>query len=207
MEILRYELGPLRANCYIIINKDRKAIAIDVGGDAGFLKLEELKHNFQITDILLTHAHFDHIGGVSEFEKRGVKVYLSSEDLEGAEDPDYNLASHFGGGFKPFFVTDVITSETKLSINGFDIEVIKTPGHTKGGLTYKIENNLFTGDTLFAGSFGRVDFPGGSVVELVSSIKKLFEYKGCSVYSGHGEETTIDVEEISNPIKYYYDYK
>lgn len=203
MEIRRYELGPLRANCYIIINKDRKAVAIDVGGDAGFLMLEELKHGFQITDILLTHSHFDHIGGVCEFEKRGANVYLSSEDLEGAVNPDYNLASKFGGTFKPFNATNVISGEQTLLINGFSIEVIKTPGHTKGGLTYKIENNLFTGDTLFAGSFGRYDFPGGSIVELVASIKKLFKFSGCNVYSGHGEETTIDVEAKTNPIMYY----
>ena len=207
MEILRYELGPLRANCHIIVNEDRKAIAIDVGGDAGFLKLEELKRGFEITDILLTHSHFDHIGGVNEFEKRGVNVYLSNEDLEGATNPDYNLSSAFGGSFKPFNVTNVITNEKSLFMNGFTVEVIKTPGHTKGGITYKIGNNLFTGDTLFSGSFGRVDFPGGSIVELISSIKTLFTYKGCVVYSGHGEETTIDIEEKQNPIKYYYDYE
>ena len=203
MEIKRYELGPLRANSYIIINKDRKAIAIDVGGDAGFLKLEELKHGFQITDILLTHAHFDHIGGVSEFEKRGAKVYLSKEDLEGATNPDYNLASHFGGGFKPFTVTDVLSGEETLSVCGYEVEVIKTPGHTKGGLTYKIGDNLFTGDTLFEGSFGRFDFPGGSITELVSSVKKLFKYKDAIVYPGHGDKTSIEIEKNSNPINYY----
>ena len=119
MQILRYPLGDLSANCYIIINKDRKAIAIDVGGTPSFLQLEALKHGFEITDILLTHSHFDHMGGVSYFEKRGAKVYISSDDLVGVQSGEYNLSTMFGGSVEPFNVYKTLQGGETLSINGF----------------------------------------------------------------------------------------
>ncbi len=203
MKLLTYELGELLTNCYVLINEDtREALAIDVGDDGGFLLLEGIKNNFDLKCVLLTHGHFDHIGGVSTLYDKGVEVYIGESELEFITNPDLNLSSYFGGGVKPFKAKGVKDGD-KLTLCGINVEVIETAGHTKGGVTYKVGDMLFCGDVLFDGSFGRVDFPTGDVNALVSSAKKLFKYKNHTLYSGHGNPTTTEKEEKSNPINYY----
>lgn len=204
MKLKKYTLGALGANCYVLINEENNnAVAIDIGGDEGFLLLEEIRQNFKITNVLLTHAHFDHIGGVYKFYERGANVYVGAEDEEMIEDGNKNLSSHFGGKIKPFKAFKRLFGGEKLNLEGIEIEVIATPGHTKGGLSFMVGNMLFTGDTLFSSSFGRTDFPGGDIKELSASIKKLFALGDKDVYSGHGGKTTLEIERNSNPIKYY----
>ncbi|MBQ3235312.1 MAG: MBL fold metallo-hydrolase [Clostridia bacterium] len=206
MKLFKYELGDLSVNCYVLVDeKTGDAIAIDIGGDAGFLMLEELKHGYKIKNVLLTHCHFDHIGGVYKFFERGANVYMSKIDERGILDSKYNLSAVFGDEVKPFKLKTALSGGETLKFGNISVEVISTPGHSEGGLTYKVEDMLFCGDTLFSGSFGRVDFPGGDIKTLCDSAKKLFKYKGCTLYSGHGDTTTVDIESVSNPIKHYYD--
>lgn len=205
MKLLTYTLSQLQTNCYVLIDEvTNKAVAIDIGGDAGFLLMEELKHGFKIENVLLTHPHFDHIGGVNKFYERGAKVYISSEDLPAIKDGNINLSTMFGISVKPFEAIAINGGDT-LNFGEINVEVISTPGHTEGGVTYKVNDMLFCGDTLFLGSFGRVDFPGGNVKKLINSAKKLFDFSGCLLYPGHGEVTCVDVEKETNPIRYYYD--
>lgn len=203
MKLYTYQLSPLQTNCYVLVNENtNSAVAIDIGGDEGFLLLEELKRGFKIETVLLTHAHFDHVGGVYKFYERGAKVYLSINDSDAVTNGDLNLSTVFGSQVKPFEVNKLFGGEI-LDVSGFKIEVINTPGHTKGGITYKFGDMLFCGDTVFLGSFGRVDFPGGDIKTLKKSIEKLFNFSGCTLYPGHGEKTLVDDEKNTNPIRYY----
>ncbi len=204
MKLLTYPLGELSTNCYILIDENSgDAIAIDIGGDEGFLLMEEIKNGFNIKAVLLTHAHFDHIGGVYKFFERGADVYIGSLDEKAIKDGSLNLSSVFGSEIKPFKVKTALLGGERLKFNGIEVEVINTPGHTVGGVTYKVGDMLFCGDTLFDGSFGRVDFPGSDVKELCRSAKKLLELDGCILYPGHGGATTTIKERNSNPINGY----
>ena len=203
MKILTYPLGDLATNSYVLVNETtREALAIDVGDNGNFLMLEGFKNDFTLKAVLLTHGHFDHIGGVCELYAKGVPVYIGENEIDFIKDDSLNLSGYFGSNIKPFEAIAVKDKEI-LNLCGFDIEVILTSGHTKGSVTYKVENNLFCGDVLFDGSFGRVDFPTGNAKELVKSAKKLFEYKNHLLYPGHGNTTTTDKEKETNPIKYY----
>lgn len=204
MELKIYSLGDLQTNCYVLINEEtRNAVAIDVGGNSAFLKLEELKHDFLVTHILLTHGHFDHIAGVADFYKRGAKVYIGENERDFIKDGNLNLGSVFGAPVPEFEIEEYLKDGQKITLCGIEFLVIETSGHTQGGVTYRVGDMLFCGDVLFKGSFGRIDFPTGDLNALKKSCKKLFAIKGATLYSGHGEKTTTDEEKIYNPINYY----
>lgn len=203
MKLLTFTLGNLYTNCYILINEETNmAIAIDIGGDDALLKLEELKHNFKINYVLLTHGHFDHIGGVTAFYKRGATVYMGEDELDFITDKSLNLVELVGGDIKPFNAIGVKDNE-ELILNDIKIKVIKTSGHTKGSVSYIVEDKIFVGDVIFDGSFGRIDFPTGNVKQLVNSCKRVCSYEGYTIYPGHGEKTTTLEEKDTNPIFYY----
>ena len=205
MKIYTYTLGPLNVNTYVLVNeKTNKAIAIDVGGDANFLKLEEMRLGFKITHVLLTHGHFDHIGGAYDLFKNGCTIYIGEKELSFIKDGSLNLSSLFGDSVKPFEAIGVKDNDV-LILNDIEIKVIETPGHTEGSVCYIVEDKIFDGDVIFQGSFGRIDFPTGNAKKLVNSAKKLFKYKGYTLYPGHGEPTKVDSEKEINPILYYYD--
>ena len=203
MKLFIYPVTDLQTNCYVLVDeKSNEAVAIDIGGDESFILLEELKHGFKIKNVLLTHTHFDHVGGVYKFYERGANVYVGLNDYEGVKNGDLNLSSMFGGTVKQFEAKTLNGGET-LVFGEIKVEVINTPGHTKGGVTYKVNDMLFCGDTVFLSSFGRVDFPGGDIKTLKNSIYKLFDYSGCVLYPGHGAKTSVLSEKNTNPIKYY----
>ncbi len=207
MEILTYKLGELQTNCYVLVdNVSRNAVAIDIAGDEDFLIEEEKRRGFSIKTVLLTHGHFDHMGGVYKFADRGAEVYIGKGDLLAVTEDNLNLSSLFGEKLKPFSVKTALSGGETFDFNGIKVETISTPGHTKGSITYKVEEALFCGDVLFEGSFGRVDFPGGDVIELCKSAKVLLNYKNCELYSGHGDKTTIEKERTCNPINGYIKY-
>lgn len=204
MKLYTYELGSLSTNCYVLVDENTlDAVAIDIGGDEGFLLLEELKHGYKIKNVLLTHCHFDHVGGVYKFYERGANVFMGEHDEKGILDGSYNLGQAFGCNVKPYRLKTALSGGETLEFGEIKVDVIKTPGHTEGGMTYKVNDMLFCGDVLFDGSFGRVDFPGGSVKDLATSAKKLFEYKACVLMPGHGGKTDVDSERKTNPINYY----
>ncbi len=203
MILKRYNVGALSVNCYVLIDeKTMNAIAIDVGGDSKFLMLEELKHGFKINAVLLTHGHFDHIGGAYDFYKRGTKIYMGEMELKFITDDSLNLSYMFSDEVSEFDAVGVKEGD-ELKFDNILVKVIETPGHTEGSVSYIIEDKIFDGDVVFEGSFGRIDFPTGNAKTLIKSCKKLFSYGGYTLYPGHGEETKVDDEKLKNPILSY----
>ena len=202
--------GPLEVNTYIVVNGD-SGFVVDPGGDADEIFAIFKKQKAKIDAILLTHAHFDHIGGVAQLVKIASEsegktqstptVFLHREEVE-------KIGSYKNMGFSmnanpEKFVPDVLLNggET-LDISGLKVQVIHTPGHSKGGVCYVVGNKIFVGDTLFFTSYGRTDFYDGNAKDLKNSIvNKLFNLKGnYTLLPGHGEPTTLEFERVNNPI-------
>lgn len=202
MNIEKMSLMPLGANCYVVYDDKNQGIVVDPGGEAervkGFLDDNKIDAKY----ILLTHGHGDHIGGVEKLrELTGARVGIHEDDVEMLKDSSLSLSSMLGMGelvIEPDF--SFIDGE-KLQVGDLEIEVIHTPGHTKGGVCFKIGNMLLTGDTLFAGSVGRSDFPGGNQRELIDGIKEklMVLADDVVVYPGHQGESTIGRERANNP--------
>lgn len=203
MKIKKFVLSEMGVNCYLI-SKNSDAILIDASFNPSIIEEYIDSNNFNLKGILLTHAHFDHIGGLEQIRnKYKASVYVHEKERDWLTNPSLNGSDSF-----PYFgnVTsrpseNLISKENILEIDDFHIKVIHTPGHTPGSITYKINNWLFTGDTLFNHSIGRTDFVGGNQVQLINSIKKkifIFTDKTI-VLPGHGEQTTIGEEKKNNP--------
>jgi glyoxylase-like metal-dependent hydrolase (beta-lactamase superfamily II) len=198
MKIYAKAIAPIGANCYIIENGG-ECLAVDIGGDAEMVigYLEE--NNLHLSAILLTHGHFDHIGGVEDVRAAtGATVYVSEEDAEMLNDPEKNRS-----GLPLRIETKHIESfeilGDELEVSGLKVKVIKTPGHTSGCVCFQIADCLFTGDTLFKGSIGRVDFPTSNPEDMKKSLKKLIELDGdLIIYPGHGGSTRLDSERKNN---------
>lgn len=202
LEIKALQVGYLQTNCYII-SDGKCGVVVDPGGD--YQKISEaLKaKGIKADAVLLTHGHFDHILALSALQRDGAKVYIHENDLKMLSDGGLNLSSDFGIPAPEPVKPDVILHGGEvLNFGEMSLEVIHTPGHTKGGVCYDLNKKyLFSGDTLFCGSYGRTDFLGGSLKELCNSIHRIFEIIGDRiVYSGHGESTTLNFEREYNPI-------
>ena len=195
MKIIRFALGEYQSNCYII-SFDKEAIIIDPGYENEVVIPYLLKENLTPKIIVLTHGHFDHIGGVNQLKNhfKNLEVIIHKYDLIWLDDNDYNLT-------KQEVIADrVITNERNLSFNDHSFEIILTPGHSAGGMSLKIGKHLFSGDTLFKMSIGRYDLPFANQVDLFQSIKKLYLLdEETIVYPGHGDKTTIGFEKRHNP--------
>lgn len=188
-------------NCYIVYNSDSmEGLIIDPAANAAAIdsKVKELGVN--IKGILLTHGHFDHIGAADELKKLyDVKVYAHEEEAEVTENGMLNLSAMFETG-ESVKVDEKLRDGDSFKLCGFDIKLIHTPGHTKGSSCYLIndgeKDRLFSGDTIFCGSYGRTDFPTGDMRQLIDSIlnKLLVLDEDLEVYSGHGEQTFIGDE-------------
>ena len=200
MKIDTVLLGSFQVNCYLI-STDKSAIVIDPGFNSSYVEYFLLKNADKERMILLTHAHFDHIGGALQLkEKTGVKIAIGRIDEPSLSDENYNLSTLFNAYIKPFNADILLDDGEITKIGDITLKTIHTPGHTKGSVGYLIENNLFSGDTLFNLSVGRTDFPGGNTKQLLNSVKKLFALDdNTKVFSGHGATTTIGYEKINNP--------
>ncbi len=159
------------------------------------MNIEKLKY------ILLTHGHFDHIMGVKRLQKAFCgEIIIHEADADCLCDSKKSLASVWGFECPSFECDKTVSDGDILALGEEKIKVIHTPGHTVGSVTYKTAGYLFTGDTLFQASVGRTDFPGGSVENILSSIKKLYSLEGdYRVCPGHGDETTLSFERDNNP--------
>ena len=203
LEIKIYAVGMLSTNCYFLIHKDtRQMVIVDPGADAERLKVKIQEQKLKPQAILLTHAHGDHILGV-EYLKNAyqIPVYIHEVDSEPLLYADRNLSLMFGS--ETSIKADVcLKDQQELQLAGFEIRVLFTPGHTAGGCCYYLpqEQVLMSGDTLFYDSIGRTDFPGGSMSELLRSVRdKLMTLPDeTDVYPGHGEPTTIGREREYN---------
>ncbi|MCF6093559.1 MBL fold metallo-hydrolase [Microaerobacter geothermalis] len=203
MKIEILELGPLQTNAYLITNEQKEGIVIDPGMNPGLLlnKIKDLK----IQGILLTHAHFDHMGGVDQVRKAtGAPVYIHQNEADWLTDPNKNGSARWSMVTPPLTTApaDVLLSEEgPLTIGSFNVEWLFTPGHSPGGISLLFGEHVFTGDALFAQSIGRTDLEGGNYELLISSIqdKLMVLPDETKVYPGHGPATTIGVEKDINP--------
>ena len=199
MEIRALHLGLIKTNCYLI-STDKAAAVIDPGFKteitADFLKANEGKARM----ILITHAHFDHIGGAEALRNEtGVEIGIGELDAPALKDTELNLSDKFHAHILPFSAGRTFCDGEKFSIGDIDFEVILTPGHTVGGVSYLSGESLFSGDTLFAGAVGRTDMPGGSLKALKKSLKRLTALPNeTKVYPGHGDFTTVGYEKENN---------
>ncbi|MDY3005451.1 MBL fold metallo-hydrolase [Anaerococcus sp. AGMB00486] len=198
MYIKKIEDGPMMANCYIVYDESKNGFLIDPVYPKGKIEKFIEVNNIKIDFILLTHTHFDHLLGLKYFKnKYNVDVYASEDSKDIAKDPDYNLSR----GFRDLDIEINRFLKDGEIFSKYNIRAIKTPGHSLDSMSYKLGNNIFTGDTLFKQSIGRSDFPGGSYNNLISSIiNKLFIYDDdVIIYPGHGEESKIGYEKRNNP--------
>ena len=188
MDIL--QLGLLGTNCYVLW-EDGTCVLIDPGaGEEQLLRrLKEL--DVRLEAIVLTHGHFDHVGAVKALrDATGCRVFLPDADT--ALPPSYTDG--------PIAYTDLYKDGDVLRFGPIMLEAMRTPGHTPGSSCLKTGNWLFTGDTLFRGSCGRTDFPGGDWVQMYDSLRRLGKLEGdFYVYPGHGDASTLDHERRTNP--------
>jgi len=206
MYIDYFVVGAYETNCYIL-RKDRSAkdcLIIDTGLNAAKIVVFLNKHKLNPIAVILTHGHIDHIAGLVALQEKftGLKVYIHKLDAEMLAGSQDNLSEFVGGGFKTASADFLVDDGDIIEQAGIKLEVLHTPGHTPGGICLyaKDEKIAFVGDTLFAGSVGRTDFPGGSMTKLLQSIKeKLLTLPDETiVYTGHGPQTTVAEEKKYN---------
>ena len=200
MEIKAVVLGILGVNCYCI-QGETGAVVIDPGYKSQVVE-DFLKNNADKERlIILTHNHFDHIGFADELSKNtDTKIAIGEYEKAGLENPQINLSLNFAKKMTAPEAQILLKDNEKLRVGDLQFTVWHTPGHTVGGICLLADNCVFSGDTLFFESVGRTDFPGGSVIELENSVLRLYGLDDSTkVYPGHGPETTIHHEKISNP--------
>lgn len=193
MELRILNSGPFGVNCYLISNGDR-AVVIDPGVPGQQILKILAEKGQRLCGILLTHGHVDHLAFADELPEK-VPLYVHRADMPALTDPKRNVSTLFGFALTVQRVAQPIVGGDVLDLAGLQIEVIDTPGHTPGGVCYKIGRDIFCGDTVFASGRGRTDLPGGSEERLMESIRQLLEQNpDARLYPGHGGGTTCAQE-------------
>lgn len=202
MNIKTFQLGELNANCYLAMTAPDQCIAVDIGGSPRML-LEFLKmKNLRLTKILLTHGHFDHIGGVEEVRAAvNAEVFIHEEDAEMLQSSTASLHSSISiMPFKAVAKYTTLHGGEIISDGESSFRVLHTPGHSHGSVCYVTDDTIFSGDTLFCCSIGRTDFPGGNVQQMRDSLGLLYSLEGdYKVLPGHNEPTELSYEKQNNP--------
>lgn len=192
LQVYTLPLGYYQTNCYVVVPQGKtRCIVIDPGYEGAEISRFLTEKGLSLEAILLTHGHFDHVGAVRDLVAlTDCAVYLHPEDT--AMPPQMTAG--------PLYYTHPLAWGQTLSLLGMQIGVLHTPGHTPGSVCFAIEDLLFTGDTLFAGSCGRTDLPGGNWFTLSQSLACLRDLKGSyRVFPGHGSATTLEREKAANP--------
>lgn len=203
MEFKILPLGIYQANCYILQDEKTKETAvIDPGGDFPEIKKYIEDNGLKVKYIIMTHAHGDHIGALEELKDySGAAVCIHREDNEMLQNSSRNFSAELSGSHINMSADRLLEDKDVLELGETKLNIIHTPGHSKGGICIYCEGSLFSGDTLFACSIGRTDLPGGSFDEIIKSIReKLFILPDdTAVYPGHGSSSKILIEKKRNP--------
>ena len=195
MLIKTLPVGQLETNCYVVTDENALVCAVIDPGDESNTILDYIEDNkLSCKAILITHAHFDHVSAVNAMlEATGAELYMCEKDLELAK-------TGASGRFTPPENTHFYKDGDEVKVAGLTFKVMETPGHTPGGVTLICGDALFTGDTLFHGSCGRTDLPGGDMRAELRSLKRIASLEGdYEVYPGHAESSMLSIEREHNP--------
>ena len=198
----RYALGPLQTNCYVVRagRSANEAAVIDPGGDAAELRLQLARSGASCAAILITHGHFDHLGGVADLaEGTGAPVYMPEGERDRLERyPEFAPAGVPGRAYTP---DHLLEGAETVGVAGLSFECVASPGHSPAHVAFYADGCLFSGDLLFAGSVGRVDLPGADWGTLLDSVRTLADRypPETVIYPGHGPETSLGTELQRNP--------
>lgn len=195
MLIKTLPVGRLETNCYVVTDENALVCAVIDPGDESNTILDYIEDNkLSCKAILITHAHFDHVSAVNAMlEATGAELYMCEKDLELAK-------TGASGRFTPPENTHFYKDGDEVKVAGLTFKVMETPGHTPGGVTLICGDALFTGDTLFRGSCGRTDLPGGDMRAELRSLKRIASLEGdYEVYPGHAESSMLSIEREHNP--------
>lgn len=203
MKIIALSVGLLEANCYIVYDeKSKDAMVIDPGGDGEYILSKIDEKGLKVRYIVLTHGHFDHIGATGFLkDKTSGLIAIHKLDAENLRDGDKNLSSSMGIELPQLKADLLLEHGSTIKLGDTECKILHTPGHSEGSICILFPGIVFTGDTLFRGSIGRTDFPGGNYKVLLKSIAEnlLTLDDNTVVYPGHGFETSIGIEKETNP--------
>ncbi len=207
MILLSYPCGPVAANMIFVGCDGSKTVAVVDPSDAALALAILKEHGWTLSDILVTHRHFDHLLGVAGLKKAtGAKIFISETDADGLRCARESLATMAGETQEPVEPDVLLHDGDTFEAAGLNFRVLETPGHTAGGISFVCDEQrcAFVGDTLFAGGYGRYDLPGGDFNALSCSIKNVLfalpdDYR---LYPGHEESTTVAEEKRTNPINF-----
>lgn len=189
-------------NMYVLVDeKTKKCAVVDPGGAVDKILNYINKNSLKLEYILLTHGHGDHIGSVNFIKsKTNAKVVAHSEEREILLDKRKNLSYSMHCGAQELDADIYVNDKDKLDLGELRLTFLHTPGHTKGCMCIRVNDEMFTGDTLFAGSIGRTDLYSGDYKQIEKSLKKLSRYEdNVKIYPGHGPNSTLGIEKMSNP--------
>ncbi|NLC10801.1 MAG: MBL fold metallo-hydrolase [Firmicutes bacterium] len=197
------EVGAFAANCYLVACPETKeAVVIDPGAEGERINNRIVELGLKIKYIINTHGHVDHIGANGEVkEKTGVPLLIHQHDAAMCENPESSLLLFAGGKSKLCPPDRTLKEGDEIKVGSLTLKVLETPGHTRGSICLLVEDALFSGDTIFAGSIGRTDLPGGSYSQIIDSLmNKIVPLPDkTKIYPGHGPATTVEREKAYNP--------
>lgn len=201
LDVTRLELGPIGTNCYLVrAAGETDAVVVDPGADAAEIRLELAQRGARCAAILVTHGHWDHLGGIADLaEGTGAPVHMAEDERALLEHVnDYVPA---GVRLRPYTPDVLLDGNETLELAGLTFETLRVPGHSPAHLAYAVQGALFSGDVLFQGSVGRTDLPGADWDVLLRSIGTLAQRfpPETIVYPGHGPATTLGAELETNP--------
>jgi hydroxyacylglutathione hydrolase len=201
LDVVRLELGPIGTNCYLVRRPAAaEAVVVDPSGDAAEIRLELARRGGRCVAILITHGHWDHLGGVADLaEGTGAPVHMAEDERSLLEQVNDYVPQ--GIRLRPWTPEVLLQGDETLELAGIRFETLRVPGHSPAHLAYAADGSLFSGDVLFAGSVGRTDLPGADWEVLLGSLRSLADRCPADtvVYSGHGPPTTLAHELATNP--------